>query len=98
MLGTEELTWRDLKAVIVCAPTDSALARVRRPDEHQWGLEQHLLADMADSLRWLVWAKTKDAQRGRNQPERIPRPGLKSTAERYGTAASIVDMDDFLGW
>ncbi|MGN2635339.1 DUF5361 domain-containing protein [Nocardia takedensis] len=92
------MTWRDLKVVVACAPPDSALSRARRPDDHQWQLGQHLLADIADSLRWLVWAKTKDAQRGRNRPDRIPRPGLKSTAERYGSAAPLTDMNDFLGW
>lgn len=30
-----------------------------------------LLASVADSLRWLVWAKTEDGHKGRNQPESL---------------------------
>jgi hypothetical protein len=37
-----------------------------------------LLAAIADVLRWLQWAKTKDGQKGRNAPDPIPRPGVKS--------------------
>lgn len=30
-----------------------------------------LLASAVDSLRWLVWSKTKDAEHNRNRPESI---------------------------
>lgn len=30
-----------------------------------------LLASIADSLRWLVWSKTKDGKRNRHQPKSI---------------------------
>ncbi|WP_052372591.1 DUF5361 domain-containing protein [Nocardia otitidiscaviarum] len=62
-----------------------------------WGLKEMLLADMVDSLRWLVWAKTKDAQKGRNRPKPVPRPGV-AKPERIGEKASIADMNEFLGW
>ncbi|TQM29861.1 DUF5361 domain-containing protein [Nocardia bhagyanarayanae] len=98
MLGTDDLSWRDLKALIKQAPADSALARSVYGEDHQWQLGQHLLADMADSLRWLVWSKTKAAQDGRDRPEPIPRPGVTRGVERIGTAASIEAMNDFLTW
>lgn len=34
-------------------------------------LEQTLLSLIVDRLSWLVWAKTKDGQKGRNRPESI---------------------------
>lgn len=34
-------------------------------------LETMLLASMTDKLSWLVWAKTKDAERGKNKPKSI---------------------------
>lgn len=62
-----------------------------------WGLPEMLAADMVDSLRWLTWAKTKDAQKGRNPPKPVPRPGIKQP-ERIGVKASVGDMNKFLGW
>lgn len=62
-----------------------------------WGLPEMLFADIADSLHWLVWAKTEDAQRGRNRPAPVPRPGIRGP-EPIGTAAPVTDMNKFLGW
>lgn len=95
-LGTEALTWDDLNAVLTCLLPDAALARAINP-QWVWGLPEMLAADIADSLRWLVWAKTKDAAKGRNQPKPIPRPGVKQP-ERIGTRTSVADMNKFLGW
>lgn len=76
---------------------ESALYRTVTPD-WMWGLPEFLTADIADSLRWLVWVKTEDARRGRSRPRPIPRPGIKGP-ERIGDAPmSIADMDEFLGW
>ncbi|MFE6863634.1 DUF5361 domain-containing protein [Nocardia sp. NPDC057668] len=77
---------------------DSALGRQTHPDQSQWQLTQMLMADMADSLRWLVWSKTEEAQQNRNRPEPIPRPGLKASAERIGSAVSTAELDNLLGW
>ncbi|MFI6042281.1 DUF5361 domain-containing protein [Nocardia sp. NPDC051321] len=97
-LGTEVLGWRELKAIVKWLPADSALFRAMSPDGNHWQLTQHLLADMTDSLRWLVWAKTEDARNGRNRPERVPRPGVKSDRERIGTAVELGEMNEFLDW
>lgn len=77
-LGTDRLTWSDLKAIVRHAPTTSALVRAQEPERSRWGVTEYLLAIIADSLRWLVWAKTKDAKRRRNQPKPIPRPGAET--------------------
>ena len=95
-LGTDELTWQDLAAIIACLPPESALGRALNPD-WMWGLPEMLAADIADSQRWLVWSKTVDAQRKRNRPQPIPRPGVKRP-ERIGDKASIAEMNKFLGW
>ncbi|WP_054815426.1 DUF5361 domain-containing protein [Nocardia arizonensis] len=97
-LGTDVLGWRDLKAIVTWLPADSALLRSMNPDGSRWQLSQYLLADMTESLRWLVWSKTSDAQHGRNRPEPIQRPGMKSDRERIGTATAIDQMNDFLAW
>ncbi|WP_336086205.1 DUF5361 domain-containing protein [Nocardia sp. SSK8] len=92
------MNWGDLKAIVGYSPRTSALYRARNRGEHEWHLDRMLLADMADSLRWLVWAKSADAQHGRNRPEPIPRPGVKPTAERIGSPMGIGNVNEFLGW
>ncbi|MEU2256170.1 DUF5361 domain-containing protein [Nocardia xishanensis] len=84
--------------IVKCLPIDSALFRTMYPDHHRWQLNQHLLADVADSLRWMVWSKSEDAQQGRGRPEPIQRPGVKSNRERVGTAVGIDQMNRFLDW
>ncbi|MFD4459796.1 DUF5361 domain-containing protein [Nocardia sp. NPDC058480] len=97
-LGSDVLSWRDLRAIIKWLPSGSALSRALDPSGQHWQLNQHLLADMVDSLRWLVWAKTEDARHGRGRPDPVPRPGVKSGRERIGTAVSIDRMNEFLDW
>ncbi|WP_198654481.1 DUF5361 domain-containing protein [Nocardia aurea] len=68
------------------------------PDNSRWQLSHHLLADITESLRWLVWSKTPDAQQGRNRPQPITRPGVKSDREHIGTATGVDQMNTFLDW
>lgn len=42
----------------------------------------HLLALVADRLEVLIWQQTEDGSKGRNHPEPIPRPGVKSRADK----------------
>lgn len=95
-LGTTALPWDVFAAVIACLPTQSALGRKLNPD-WMWGLPEMLAADIADSLRWLVWSKTADAQKKRNRPTPIPRPGVKKP-ERLGDKTDLASMNEFLGW
>ncbi len=98
-LGTEALTWGDLAAVMetLYVRPESALYRLLIPD-WMWGLDQHLQADQADSLRFLVWAKTKDAQKGINRPPLIQRPGVKGPEKVGDQPMSIAEMNNFLDW
>ncbi|ADX42599.1 hypothetical protein [Gordonia phage GTE2] len=52
-----------------------------------------LLATAADALNWLVWAKTRDGQKNRNQPQPIQRPGVEATSKR--TKGEAVPIDQF---
>ena len=46
-----------------------------------WDTSQYLLADMADSLRFLAWTKTSEAsKRGAKFTHQIPRPGTNQTS------------------
>lgn len=84
-----------MRAIVKHLPASSAYWRAREPEGARWGVSEYLLAVIADSLRWLVWAKTKDAKRNRNRPKPIPRPGdsekKKSTGRMSGAVAYTVD-------
>lgn len=67
---------------------ESALVRALHP-ESVWGDSEHMLAAIADSVRWLVWSKTRDGEKNRNRPKPLPRPGAGS---RRGTDAEINKM------
>ena len=64
-------------ASVVIKQTESWTLRAI-DQEWQWrSLDTHLAAIQADSLRWLQWAKTEAAQKGRGAPPPIPRPGAR---------------------
>jgi hypothetical protein len=45
------------------------------PDHAGWSKTTMLLAEIVDTLHWLQWVKTRDGQRNRGLPKRVPRPG-----------------------
>lgn len=76
-LGSENLTWSDLKTIVLHSPRSSAFYRARGGDKALWSDSEYLQAIIADGIRWLVWAKTKDGSKNRNRPKLIPRPGVR---------------------
>lgn len=97
-LGTRDLSWRDLLVIVKHShPKTSALYRAQNPKDWMWDLDSMLLASAVDELRWLHWAKTKDAGKATNpQPEPTIRPGVepKKPAEmRVGDAMSSDEFD-----
>lgn len=98
-LGSRRLSWRDLLVIMRNQPAkDSAVAAAESPADAPWaGLEPHLLAEMVDMLHLLVWAKTKDASKGRGRPKPIERPGNRP--DRLGSKPLPLDeMKEWLGW
>lgn len=102
--GSEGFDLCDLRDVVAHLPADSNTVRAVRatmvddPEEEaardMWGLDQHLLALMADSLRWLVWAKSKDATRpGAKPPDPIPRPGTQDAGSKQHKPKTSVRFD-----
>lgn len=97
-LGTERLSWRDLKVIITRMPQErSALAAERHPEDSAWGLLHMLTAELVDVQRVALWAKTKDGAKNRNRPKPIERPGRRP--EKFGKKPLELDkMRDWLGW
>ena len=97
MLGTPELSWRDL--LVFIRNSKELGERLAGPDSI-WGLQEHLLALIADLLNVANWQRTGDENAKR--PEPIPRPGVKKQPDgeliAQGKPMSIEDMDKMLGW
>lgn len=83
-------------ALVIRAQPESALYRAANP-EWRWGLAEFLSAEAVDTLRLLLWAKTKDAEKGTNRPRPLPRPGVAvPQGERVGEAMDVDELDAFL--
>lgn len=102
MLGTPDLSWRDLGVIVRQSPPDSAIAHSVEPEQSGWGLSEHLLALVADYLAWLAWMQSEDGQRNRNKPKPLARPGVESEEREVRTFGSdpvaLDALDEFLGW
>jgi len=90
-MGKGDLSWRDVWVICTHAPPKSPLAVALNP-KMAWDVADYLLAEIADAQRWLVWAKTKDAQKNRNMPKPIPRPGVVESEGRL-TDVQAMDVD-----
>lgn len=101
-LGTDRFTWWDLKVVVSQASESSPIVRKTNPELYRWGLDQYLLAEIADTLHWLQWAKTPGAQKRipEGKPDPIPRPGLHDpNVEIHKFDVLPADeMMQWLGW
>jgi hypothetical protein len=89
---SEEFNWRDLWIFVSHIEPTSALFSAVNPDGAGWDKSNMLLAEIADSTAWLVWAKTKAAQKGGSPPDRIPRPGVAKKKHRDGSRVKPVPL------
>ena len=85
-------TVRHAADLAACLPPDGAVAKAINPD-WRWGLQEHLLATIADTLRWLQWSKTADGAKNRKRPKPIPLPGVDQGKGRMKDAVSV-DVDE----
>lgn len=90
-MGTRRLSWRDVWVICTSAPPKSPLAIALNP-RLAWDTTDYLLADIADSQRWLVWAKTKNGQKNKDRPKPLPRPGVADVNGRM-TEVTAMDVD-----
>lgn len=72
-LGTDALTWVDVRAVVEHRPAVSALTRSIDGEDSLWGLPEQLLAAIADLLAGANWQRGGKGKR----PEPIMRPGTR---------------------
>ena len=89
----------DVSAWVACLPPESAVMRSVEPRvAHTHDLE--LLRSIDYSQRWLVWAKTRDGEKGRNAPEpyRFPWEPEPERGGFRGDPMTTDEADKFLGW
>lgn len=85
-------TWRDLLVIVQCLDNGSAYYRACNEDDWSWDMNNMLSAAAVDALNMLVWMKTEDAQKGRNRPSRIIRPGVTDDShdvKSFGKGSSM---------
>lgn len=83
------------------SPRDSAIYLSMSGADAQWGLQEHLLAAIFDSLAVANWQRGGDENA--TKPERLERPGVKKQVngldgDLQGKAVPIEDMNALLGW
>lgn len=92
------VTWGDLLALVEFAQPDSATFKAMNP-QWQQDVSTDLLRSIEVSLRWLVWAKTQDGQKGRNAPEPWLFPWEEPADEAIkGDAMTLAEAADWLKW
>ena len=58
-----------------------------------WTLELELLAALVDSVHWLQWSRSKDAQRrGSKPPRAIPRPSNNYNRKARGRLEGALSL------
>jgi hypothetical protein len=67
-----------------------------------WDIKEYFLASIANTGKLLVWAKTKDGQKGRNKPELFKPPQVQEQSKDKqgksitGKPMSITEYEKFI--
>jgi len=97
-----EFTWRDLHVYVKHLPPDSATVQAVDEKFGGWTRGDRLLAIIANMLRLLWWAKTKDGHKGRRRPAMIgpdmgndvaPRAGMKPKSSPLSVIKAALGLD-----
>lgn len=95
-LGTSALSWRDLLVIVKQCPRDSGLYHAVSGPDANWGLIEHLLADVFDALQIANWQRIGDPQLPRPKP--LPRPGVEPPEDETHFGDASVDIDVMAAW
>jgi hypothetical protein len=81
-LGSNRLTWNDVRAVVKHSPPGGALHRAIDPDGSGWTVDSYLLAALFDATNAANWQRAGDKSKAR--PEPLPRPGERPRKRAKG--------------
>lgn len=93
-VGTERLTWIDLRAILTHLPTSSAYVRERNGGQPVWTITDYLLAAAVDALQAGNWQRS--GKRNAPKPKPVPRPGQAPVGEKYGS--DPIPQSEFASW
>lgn len=91
------LSWHDTWLLATNAKAGGPLARTLDP-RLAWTNTDWWLQSIEYSLRWLVWAKTKDGSKNRRRPKPVTPPG-KTKPRKKDTNIRLMErseLDEFL--
>lgn len=97
------VTLWEFASMAVNLPRESATwAAIHGAQTREWDLKAQLLAEIANSTRWLQWAQTKDGAKNRNRPELILPPWVEDALKEVTVIGKdpipLEEMDQWLGW
>lgn len=97
MVGGPAFSWHDAYLLAVNAQPGGPLATAIDP-RAAWTRADYWLQSIEYSLRWLVWAKTKDGQKGRRRPKPVaaPKAPRKRAPDPKLAAMTTDELDAFL--
>ena len=93
-LGRSLLSWNDIYLIVANSEPGTPLAKAL--DKRMvWKPIDFWMRSIEYSLRWLVWAKTKDGQKGRRKPKPMQPPGTSHDSNRRDVVrkSELVGMD-----
>lgn len=97
-LGTEALSWRDLRVMVTQAQPDTAVFKSMNPHWQQT-VEADLLRAIEFNVRILAWQQSRDGQKGQNKPEAWTWPWESKPDKAFrGDPMTIEEARDWLGW
>lgn len=96
-LGTEKLSWYDLKIIVRHIEPGSPLHHAIAPEQARWATGEivpYLLAHIADVLANANWQRANRPSAPRPKP--IPRPGDNAQNKKYGSEP--IPVSSFNDW
>ena len=83
-------------SILVAQLPSESRCLVKAEPALRWGQQDHLLAEIANNLRLLVWAQTKDATKGKNRPKMIELPAAGAQSQSKQNALTAKDYKRIL--
>ena len=101
-VGSAHFTWHDLAILVkfLSSQNGNPFAVAIHGMKAQWTTTELLLNQISNAQRWLVFAQTKDASKGKPPPKPQYLPGTEpedKQGKHYGTPDTLENVVEFLG-
>lgn len=110
--GIHDLCWHDILTIVEQSPRLSAMVRHLSPEVYTWGLQEKLLASILHAIQSVSWQigggkgerpqpiHFAESHESDSEPSEEQDPFLSADGSGVfkGEAASIDEINEFLGW